>query len=284
MSPEREDASPVQKGLTSQPEKAQLQSGISGAGQVARNVQNEVQTARRPWYYTLSTARFLLILYLVLLALFGGLAFFVHVHPILPVDIAITQEFQENQSPWLRTFMVAVSYLGNVLWVFIGLIALTVAAFWVFRLRLEALTIAFVCVTSSLLNVLVKLLINRPRPAQPLVLVLQSAAGQSFPSGHVMSYVAYWGLLFTFCVILFHGRHWWRTALVIISGLFIVLVGPSRIYLGDHWASDVLGAYLLSGLWLWLCLWIYTKLKARHILALPGTIKTVENREAPATH
>lgn len=240
---------------------------MENVNKALKGVQEEIQAARRPWYYALSQARFLLGVYLVALALFGGLAFWVHIHPLLAVDVVITREFQEDQSPWLNAFMIAVSYLGNTRWLFVGLITLTALAFWFLRLRLEALALVFINLTSELLNVLAKLLIARPRPSQPLVDVIQHASGASFPSGHVMSYVAYWGTLFTFSLILFNRKRWWLTGLLILSGLFVVLVGPSRIYLGDHWASDVLGAYLLSGLWLWVCLWVYTKLKARHILA-----------------
>jgi undecaprenyl-diphosphatase len=243
---------------------------MDNVNEAVKDVQQEVQTARQPWYYALRQTRFLLVLYLVILALFGALAFLVYVHPLLPVDIAITQEFQESQSPGLSAFMVGVSYLGNAFWLFTALIILTGVAFWFFRLRLEGITLVFICLTCSLLNVLVKVLVDRPRPSQPLVEVLQHAAGNSFPSGHVMSYVAYWGTLFTFSLILFHGNRWWRIALLIISALFVLLVGPSRIYLGDHWASDVLGGYLLSGLWVWVCLWMYTKLKERHVLAAPA--------------
>ncbi len=47
--------------------------------------------------------------------------------------------------------------------------------------------------------------------------------------------------------MLFQGRHWWRTTLLVTSAAFVVLIDPSRIYLGDHWASDVIGAYLIGG-------------------------------------
>ncbi|MGZ3611405.1 MAG: phosphatase PAP2 family protein, partial [Ktedonobacteraceae bacterium] len=114
---------------------------------------------------------------------------------------------------------------------------------------------------------LIKLIVARPRPSSSLVDVIQHAGGNSFPSGHVMAYMAFWGLLFSFGIMLFKGNHWWRTTLLIISGLFVVLVGPSRIYLGDHWASDVLGAYLIGGLLLGVSLWIYLILKGRGVLA-----------------
>ena len=235
-----------------------------GIGEV---IQQEVQSARRPWYRVLRQARVLLPVYLVLLALFAALAFWVHIHPVLAVDVTITREFQEDRSPWLSFLMVAVSYLGNAGLLFAGLILLTAVIFWALRLRLEALIIMGVSVTSEALNVLIKLLVDRPRPTEALVNVLQHPNGMSFPSGHVMSYVAYWGLLFSLSILLFRANRWWRTALLIVSGLFVVLVGPSRIYLGDHWASDVLGAYVFGGLWLWLWLWLYLRWKARGVLA-----------------
>jgi len=47
------------------------------------------------------------------LTLFGLLAWFVHVHPILPLDVAITRLLQQNQAPWLRITMLAISYPGS---------------------------------------------------------------------------------------------------------------------------------------------------------------------------
>ncbi|HET8841119.1 MAG TPA: phosphatase PAP2 family protein, partial [Ktedonobacteraceae bacterium] len=229
------------------------------------------------WYSVLLQTRFLLGLYLLLLVFFGALTLLVYVHPLLPIDVVITREFQENRSPWLGAFMLAISYPGNASWLFVGLILLTFVVFWLVRLRLEAVVLVGICLTEALLNLLVKVLVARPRPSQPLVTVLQYASGKSFPSGHVMSYVAFWGTLFTFSFILFHGKHWWRIVLLIVSGLFVILVGPSRIYLGDHWASDVLGAYLLGGLWLWACFWLYIKLKARHVLAPPASLPETKN-------
>ena len=99
--------------------------------------------------------------------------------------------------------------------------------------------------------------------------MIQRAYDYSFPSGHVMAYLAYWGLLFSFGVILLQGRHWWRTALLVTSAAFVALIGPSRIYLGDHWASDVLGAYLIGGVLLGLAVAGYLPLKERGVLQTP---------------
>lgn len=233
---------------------------------VAKEAEEEVAASRRTWYQSVRWGRVLLTVYAILIALFALLAWWVHIHPVLAVDVTITREFQENQSPWLRASMIAVSYIGNTLPLSIGLIVLAAVLLWAVRLYLEAVTVVVVCATSALLNVLIKLLVDRPRPNAQLVDVIQYANGLSFPSGHVMSYVAFWGLLFSFGIILFKGNRWWRMALLVVSALFVVLVGPSRIYLGDHWASDVLGAYLFGGLWLGLALWVYLKLREKDVL------------------
>jgi undecaprenyl-diphosphatase len=121
-------------------------------------------------------------------------------------------------------------------------------------------------VVSKGLNVVLKLLVARPRPTSHLVDVFQVATGQSFPSEHVMAYLAFWVLLFCFGIILFQGKHWWRILLLVVCATLVVLVGPSRIYLGDHWASDVMGSYLIGGVLLGVTLWVYLKLKERGIL------------------
>jgi membrane-associated phospholipid phosphatase len=231
----------------------------------------EVTEAHRPWYQIVKWGRILIAVYAILFVLFGLLAWWVFYHPVIAIDVTITREFQENQSPWLQNFMVAVSYIGNVTLVSLGLIILAVVLLWIVDLRLEAIMVAAVSAVSSILNWLIKLIVARPRPTSSLVDVIQHAGGNSFPSGHVMAYVAFWGLLFSFGIILFKGNHWWRSALLIISGLFVVLVGPSRIYLGDHWATDVLGAYLIGGLLLGVSLWIYLYLKGRGVLVPRST-------------
>ena len=208
---------------------------------------------------------FLLLGDAVQLLLFGLLAVSIHIHPLLPIDIAITRSFQQNQAPWLRVTMLVISYPGSS-FLLPTLVLLTVVIFWSIGDRLEAVFVAGLSACSLLLDLLLKVLVHRPRPSAGLVKVIQSALGYSFPSGHVMAYIAYWGLLFAFGVILFRGRHWWRIALLIVSAAFVVLIGPSRVYLGDHWASDVIGAYLIGGVLWGLAVGLYLPLKERTVL------------------
>ena len=65
----------------------------------------------------------------VQLLLFGLLAMSIHIHPLLPIDIAITHSFQQNQAPWLRVTMLAISYPGSS-FLLPALVVLTVVIFW----------------------------------------------------------------------------------------------------------------------------------------------------------
>jgi len=252
----------------------------SGKEPLKENVQNmmeqareEVASSREPWYRSLRRARILVLIYILEFVLFTLLAVYVHFNPVLPVDVAITREFQENQAPFIKWTMIAISYFGNQAIIFSALIGLTALVFWLLRLRLEALFIIGLSAVSSVLNVLLKLLVSRPRPSAQFVEIIQHATGQSFPSGHVMSYVAFWGLLFSLGLILFNRKRWWNYILLIVPALFVVMVGPSRIYLGDHWASDVLGGYLFGGLLLGIALWLYLRLKERGVLTPELNVK-----------
>ena len=69
-------------------------------------------------------------------------------------------------------------------------------------------------------------------------------------------------------------KSWWRTALLIILGGMVALIGLSRIYEGQHWASDVFAAYLLGSVWLSLSILIYRWGKPRYFMDQPVAKET----------
>jgi|SRR5579884_275501 len=236
----------------------QVPSGADNTGQAANSASATDQRRRKATF-------FLLLGDALQLLLFGALALSIHLYPLLPIDVTITRTLQGNQAPWLRISMLAISYPGSS-FLLPALVILTVVIFWWIGDRLEAVFVVGFSACSLLLNLLLKFLVHRPRPSGSLVHIIVKSAGYSFPSGHVMAYVAYFGLLFAFGVILFRGWPWWRIALLIVSAAFVILIGPSRVYLGDHWASDVLGAYLIGGVLWGLAVGLYLPLKERSVL------------------
>lgn len=224
-------------------------------------VAREITSADVMGYLRTKSIMILLSLCVLLLILFCCLAEWVHLHPTWFIDVAITKELQRFQTVWIDKSMKFISMPGDVPYLLMAIVYLSAVLFWVLRHRLEAIIILLVFEVSIHLNPLVKSLVNRPRPTAMKIRVIEATHGASFPSGHVMSYVAFWGLLFLLCVFVLKRKSWWLRGVMLISALFVVLVGPSRVYLGDHWATDVLGAYLLEGGLICLALILYLELK-----------------------
>jgi len=177
---------------------------------------------------------------------FAVLSFMVATIPSFPIDLEITRALQSINSPIFADLMSLISWPGFSPQSFI-LSAFIVVLIYTFGLRWEALTALFAALLPPLVNVIIKEWIRRPRPTIDLVHVFRILDSYSFPSGHVMFYVGFFGFIW-FLVYTLLKRSLIRTLLLIFFGSLIALVGISRIYLGQHWASDVLGAYLLGGL------------------------------------
>ena len=176
-----------------------------------------------------------------------------------PGDRRIARALQKQKSPWFRRFMIAVSEPGFAR-VSFPLTTAIVGVFWLLRFRLEAIFLAL-SNTSSLLNILIKKLIKRPRPTKELVTVERVLKQPSFPSGHVMHYMNLFGMLTYFLATNWRSGRL-RNILITVCVSLIALVGPSRIYLGAHWPSDVMAGYVYGGLWFGGLMALYLRVKA----------------------
>ena len=134
------------------------------------------------------------------------------------------------------------------------------SAFWLLRFRLEAIFL-LLSSTSNLLNALIKRIIKRPRPTQDLVTVTRVINEPSFPSGHVMHYLNLFGMLTYFLTANWRSGRL-RNALIATCVSLIALIGPSRIYLGAHWPSDVMAGYVYGGLWFGGLMAFYLRVKS----------------------
>jgi membrane-associated phospholipid phosphatase len=177
---------------------------------------------------------------------FALLTFLVKTTPSFPIDLAITRTIQSINFPFFDEFMIVISWPGFSPQSFV-LCVLIILTIYVLGLYWETVTALVAAFLPAFINVLIKNYIQRPRPTVDLVDVFSILNSYSFPSGHVMFYVGFFGFL-GFLAFTLMKHSWWRTILLTIIGVFILLVGVSRIYLGQHWASDVLGAYLLGSL------------------------------------
>jgi membrane-associated phospholipid phosphatase len=187
-------------------------------------------------------------------AVFVTLAVVAHTVAYFPIDLKITRAVQSYHGAAFDRVMVGLSWLGFVPQVYV-LAALTVLLLFAFGLRWESIAAVFAACGIAI-GTLVKLIVYRPRPSADLVHVFAHLPPSGFPSGHVLAITTFCGFLTFLCYTLLKPSLG-RTILLVAFALIISLMGLSRIYLGQHWFSDVMGAYLLGSLWLALTIKLY---------------------------
>lgn len=155
-------------------------------------------------------------------------------------DVTITRLLQAGRSPFIDHIARAFTMLGS------GpvLIICAAASSIIFTaLKKPRSSIACLLVLLSFpLNALLKLVQQRPRPEQGLVDVLAPSVGCSFPSGHSMGAVIVFGFIAIMVWVHVPGRAS-RATLTALLWLLVLAIGLSRVYLGVHWITDVLGGW-----------------------------------------
>ena len=118
----------------------------------------------------------------------------------------------------------------------------TVMLFLLIKNKKIGLSIISNIVIITVLNQLLKRILQRPRPTE---FRLVEEKGYSFPSGHSMVSMAFYGYLI-YLIYRYIKNKYVKWTLITILNILICLIGISRIYLGVHYTSDVLGGFLLS--------------------------------------
>jgi len=122
--------------------------------------------------------------------------------------------------------------------------------------------VVLLSILSRLLNVLLKEIINRPRPSPELVQVTGVSGDFAFPSGHTLGAVVLYGLIAYFSTKLIR-RGLIRLPIILACLYVIAFTAMERIYSGQHWFSDVYGAFLFGGLCLAILIWCEHRLSRR---------------------
>ncbi|MFY4775650.1 phosphatase PAP2 family protein [Metabacillus sp. RGM 3146] len=204
------------------------------------------------------------LLSLLFAVLFGLMAYLVHKSLVHSFDQHVISFVQGFETPQITALMKFLSWIGSGTIVLI----LAIISLLVFRKilmhRSEVILYVSVVLGSAILNQILKSLFHRSRPSLHR---LANATGFSFPSGHSMEAVAFYGIL-AFILWRHTPTSWGRGLLIFFSTLMILGIGISRIYLGVHYPSDVLGGYLCSICWLALSIWHYQRSKDKEASAL----------------
>jgi undecaprenyl-diphosphatase len=225
--------------------KRQVQQVTDAGAEKLHEAQAQVAQEREPRWRVLLRGRYLMVAYVLALVALALLAFAAHNTAVLPGDLPFTRELQESQSPVVFWLFYSISAIGFP--VFSGIITvLAVLILWLVRLRLESVFLLLSLLADALGGIL-KLVVGRHRPTPDLVHVVQVIQQPSFPSGHTLHYTVFYGFLF-FVLATNFKPSWPRNSALVMCALLVLLVAPSRVYLGEHWPTDVLGGYLVGAL------------------------------------
>lgn len=172
---------------------------------------------------------------------------------IAQFDSSVISAIQGMERPWLTSVMKCFTFIGSTPVVVVISICCLFFFFKFLNHRLELVLFLVLVAGSAVLNVLLKMIFQRERPT--LHRLIQET-GYSFPSGHSMAAFALYAAL-SFLLWRHVPTKRGRTIVILISILMILMIGISRIYLGVHYPSDVVGAYLASGFWFTFSVWIF---------------------------
>ena len=173
----------------------------------------------------------------------------------LHLDQAVLLGIHQVHSPWLDALVASTTDIGGL----IGVVVLTLLAVGLLCLARKYRAVVQLLIGvggAGLMNVLLKNMFERARPDLWQWLVHESS--YSFPSGHAMASSA---LAMSVVLILWHTR--WRWGAVAAAALYTVYVGLTRLYLGVHYPSDIIGAWIISAAWVVLASMVIGTIKPR---------------------
>ena len=161
------------------------------------------------------------------------------------LDRAILLAVAEKRTPWLTIAAVDVTALGSVTLVVL-FTAFTLVLLLVLRDRMGALQLLAASAGAGILALVTKNMIERIRPGESQQLV--AVSGFSYPSGHSVSTAALYLTIaiIASCYVQHSGA---RAAIYLAASAVFIMVGASRVYLGVHYATDVVSGISLGAAW-----------------------------------
>ncbi len=187
-------------------------------------------------------SKFKLILIMILTIFFSIICYLIRSDKIIPFDTFIYNIISSFKCNQLTIFFKFITNFAN----YIVIIILCIILFIFIKNKWYGVVISINIINSTIINKVLKAIFLRPRP---LVLRLIKEGGYSFPSGHTMAATSFYGFII-YLIYKSNIRKKYKLLLEILLFILIVLIGISRIYLGVHYASDVLAGYLVSIIYL----------------------------------
>ncbi|PTX44880.1 undecaprenyl-diphosphatase [Christiangramia gaetbulicola] len=169
------------------------------------------------------------------------------------MDDKITEYVISFRTPALTDFFVFMTKVGDFYGYLIVLTIYFLISRLVFKRWKYVLQSTLVLILASASNMMLKRFINRARPGIEHMVSVETL---SYPSGHAMSAMAFYGFLIYLCTR-FRINKFLKTGLIAMLAFIILSIGISRIYLGVHFPSDIAGGYIAGLIWVFFCILIF---------------------------
>jgi undecaprenyl-diphosphatase len=179
-------------------------------------------------------------------------------------DLAVFAFLDQHVSEPLNDIMMFFTFLGTHKFLIPANLALVAYFLFIRKRKWYSIKIPAISASSVALMFILKHFFNRPRPDVPL---LYEAKGLSFPSGHALMSVTFYGLLI-YIAYQSEERPWLKWTLIVLLSLLILVVGFTRIYLRVHYTTDVIAGFSIGILWLVFSLWMLRRLEKRSLRKL----------------
>lgn len=205
------------------------------------------------------TLPYVITVIIALIVVIGGINLFVELTETLKSDLLaeydqqITDYVISHRSPQLTKYFIFVTHVGDIYGYAIVLLVFAVMSIFVYKRWKLMLQIVFVLALSAISNLILKRFIDRARPGIEHMVSVETL---SYPSGHAMSAMAFYGFLM-YLFYRFKINIFLKIGVILLLGILILSIGISRIYLGVHFPSDIAGGYIAGFIWVVFCVIIF---------------------------
>lgn len=206
---------------------------------------------------------YLLIGVVALVVFVGGIHLFIDLtdsvrdDAVAQYDQSISEFITSYRSPFLTDYFTFVTEVGDALGYLIVFVICTVLFYLFFKNWKYVIQISAVLILAMSSNLILKQMINRARPSVEHLVEVKTL---SYPSGHAMMAMAFYGFLI---YLIFHFKLSktvkWISAIVLT--ILILSIGTSRIYLGVHYPTDIAGGFIAGFLWVVFCATIFNLIR-----------------------
>ena len=192
-------------------------------------------------------------------------------------DFIVFDKLSEWVTPFTTSFLQVITYLGSHSFLIPANLVLAFYFLFIRKHRWYSIKVPVVALGGLLLMTLLKQFFNRPRPLLPL---LEPVRGLSFPSGHALMSVSFYGLLI---FLIWENvkepvRKWLLISFLVI---LIILIGFSRIYLRLHYFSDVIAGYSIGIIWLFVSIWTIRRIEQYSRRKIDPALVESEQQQSP---